>query len=195
MSVSMACVLARHNDPLSMVIERAQKLLKGEAKEKYGRNAFAFDRTTGGRAPAGARIRQSDGAGSFDILQLFEEVHKAMLDRVRTQRRGLSGRIVSALDEVAGSVRLCSPEAQISLLRCLAARQFHADDRLAQAERDGEATAFQDTIEALYRGLSAWLDPDNRANRYDRPRVQDGHPLEVLVNLLATARFLTREGR
>jgi CRISPR-associated protein Cmr2 len=85
-TISVACIFAKHDEPLSGLIRTAETFLNEIAKECYGRNAFVLHRPAAGLT-AGCRF---DSGGLQQLIALCEEMKR---------KDGLSPGIVDALEE------------------------------------------------------------------------------------------------
>jgi len=194
LTISASCVLARHNDPLSVSIKESENLLKKVAKEKYGRQAFAIRRTTGGGDPTGLPMRW----GSREPLEMLIAIHNAMAELVATDRHGLSGRIVEQLDRLKDGLSSWNGlsnqlhNARREMLLYAAGRHFTANPDLSKQERAKECRKMQEKVGELYDLLVEWHGELSRRPPTGEPPPD---PFPVMHNLLSTLRFLTREGR
>jgi len=195
MTLSMACVLARYNDPLSYSLERSEKLLKDHAKEACGRNAIAIERTTGGGEITGFQI----WTPSYRLLKLVRQLHDHMQAMVGKSRTGLSARIVNQLEELREGLEEWPGaeaellQARLEMLKYAVLRHFHPKpgDEKARAQ---EVQSAQKLLCDLYLGLVE-AQSFRRAGRPGAARDGKLDPFDQLLRLLSMLRFLTREGR
>jgi hypothetical protein len=194
LTISASCVLARHNDPLSVSIKESENLLKKVAKEKYGRQAFAIRRTTGGGDPAGMPMRW----GTRKPLEMLVAIHNAMAELVATDRQGLSGRIVEQIGRLKDGLSSWNGlpdqlhKARREMLLYATGRQFTANPDLSKQERAEESQRMQEKVGDLYDMLVQWHNALSQRPATGEPPPD---PFPLMHNLLAALRFLTREGR
>ncbi len=189
-TVSMACVLAKHNQPLSWVIAESHRLLKEYAKSYCGRNAFAIARTTGGAVTVGAPIRLRIPAGDDSANELFDSfagIAADMTALVSNTGPGLSARIVNdvyALDAGMASWDGQDPsDARRVLLERLVRRHW------SDGGQSEGAHASAKRVLALHDAVAAWVSQRGAAG------VDVGSAWARTADLLAMLRFLSREGR
>ena len=172
-TVSAACIIAKHSDPLSGVINRVQKLLKATAKKRYGRDAFAVYRTTAGLI-SGTRFRHQ---GQW-LLPLLREIESAM------REEHLSPRAVYILDTLRPGLSNW-PDQDIANLHT--ARRKVIEYQIKR--QSGSNAALADKAVRLYDALADWT--SERARSKDKATID---AFEEFLNLLALVRFLTRHG-
>ena len=169
-SLSVACVLAKHNEPLRGAIVRAQELLKQVAKERLGRNAFAIYRTTAG-VEAGAPFY----AGGHETLQSL----RPLLEAMRTK---LSPQVRYSLENLADGLNgWANPHALEAARGKLIRRAF---ERHYDAPADSpESEGVRECAEKLFRALSHW-------SKYKRGEAVD--PFRTFIDLIEVLGFLAR---
>ncbi len=201
LTVSMGCILARHNDPLSAAMKDSDSLLKDEAKEKFGRKAFAIRRTTGGGEVTGmpVRWREPEPLEMLKPLEMLLAIYQAMADRVKTDRYGLSARIVPHLDQLKDGLTEWEnmskelSKTQREMLVHATGRHFTPNSNLSKEDRDMHTQKLQGTVGGLYDMLAEWRQVLSEGRPEGAPLPPN--PFVAVQNLLTTLRFLTREGR
>lgn len=171
-SLSVGCVVAKHNDPMKGAIVRAyEQMLKATAKEGLGRNAFAVYRTTEGVA-IGAPF---DAGGRRTLPYL-----RALL---RAFRNGLSPRVRRHLEELADGLRDWPDPAQLHAARLrLIQRAFQ---RHFDAPADSRQTALVcRRAGELFECLARWAATQRVAPAVD--------PFRAFLDLLGLLIFLAR---
>ena len=170
-SLSVSCVLAKHNEPLRGLISRAHELLKQGAKERLGRNAFAIYRTTAG-VEAGAPFC----VGRDQTLPLLI----ALLAAMRTQ---LSPRVRYTLEHLSDGLRGWTNEKALQVARGKLIR--HAFERHSNAPSDSpQVKTLCDQAEQLFQLLSRWAE------------YKPGAPVDsfrTFIDLLGVLQFLSRQ--
>lgn len=180
LTISMACMLARHNDPLSASIAKAQYLLKHEAKEKRGRDAFVFYRTTEA-VVAGSKNR---------ALQPLQAVYASMLSLARGDGHGLSSALVPALTRLAeGAAQWKGPgEALENLVRWQAYRHTTPAGATPEA-REAYRDRIAEIVVELFRAVGCAIDVERaKGNAW----AESADPFGELVAILSMLRFLSR---
>ena len=169
-SLSVACVLAKHNEPLRGAIVRAHDLLKQVAKERLGRNAFAIYRTTAG-VEAGAPFY----AGGHETLQSL----RPLLEAMRTK---LSPQVRYSLENLADGLKdWADPDALEAARSRLIRRAF---ERHYDAPADSpESEQVRECAEKLFQALCHW-------SKYKPGEAVD--PFRTFIDLIGVLGFLAR---
>jgi CRISPR-associated protein Cmr2 len=169
-SLSVACVLAKHNEPLRGAIVRAHDLLKQVAKERLGRNAFAIYRTTAG-VEAGAPFY----AGGHETLQSL----RPLLEAMRTK---LSPQVRYSLENLADGLKdWADPDALEAARSRLIRRAF---ERHYDAPADSlESQQLRQCAEKLFLALCHW-------SKYKPGEAVD--PFRTFIDLIGVLGFLAR---
>ncbi len=182
LTISMACVLARHNDPLSASIAKVQHLLKHEAKAHRRRDAFVLYRTTEG-VVTGAKNA---------VLEPLRQVWDYMASFVGSNGVGLSAGLVSSLGRYERGFGGWSgtPDAIEAVLRWQAMR--HTRPRGATEEdRNAYRLKVADAVAGLYTTVRKSIEDERRGGNTWAARAD---PFRELLGLLDALRFLTRSG-
>ena len=169
-SLSVSCVLAKHNEPLRGLISRAHELLKQGAKERLGRNAFTIYRTTAG-VEAGAPFY----AGGSQTLGWL----RCVLEALRTK---LSPQVCYSLERLADGLKQWDDPEALEAARCHLIRR--AFERHYDAPADcPESQKVRACAESLFRALCDWA-------KYKAGEAVD--PFRSFIDLLGALGFLAR---
>ena len=169
-TLSAACVIMKHNEPLRGAMLRCHELLKKVAKRRLGRNAFVIYRTTEG-IEAGAPFY----AGGCRLLEPLVRLADAM-------RQKLSPRLIGDLDRLEEGLEGWLDDAALREARCVLLQRAFARHYNGPADSAG-ARALQNDAALLFQALDAWS---------QGARAEPLDPYRALLHLLALLRFLAR---
>jgi CRISPR-associated protein Cmr2 len=169
-TLSAACILMKHNEPLRGAMLRCHELLKKVAKRRLGRNAFVVYRTTEG-VEAGAPFY----AGGCRLLEPLLNLAQAMRHELSPRLLGDLDRLQEGLEDWRddGALR----EARSVLIERAFARHYHGPGN------SPHATALRSGALLLFQALVAW-------SQGVGPESVD--PYRALLHLLGLLRFLAR---
>ncbi len=169
-TLSVAAVLAKHNEPLRGAIVRAHQLLKNTAKRAFGRNAFAIYRTTEG-IETGAGFSVDGQRTLAPLAALFQAMCGKLSPRVRYELERLRDGFAPWFDE--GARR----EALQAVIRRAFERHYDAPADSAETQQVLEAAT------QLFELVWRWS------------QIKHGEPIEPLaafLGLLGLVQFLAR---